>query len=490
MPEDSFGLAGHVIDGQFQAIEVAGSGGFGVVYRGQHLTLREPIAIKCLKLKLENASPAVVAQFTQRFFDESRIMYRLSQGNLNIVRAITTGVTKSPKTGETVPYMVLEWLEGTSLSAELKDRRARKAPPPPLAEVMAMFEPAALAIAYAHEQGVVHRDVKPGNLFLQNTREGRRQMKVLDFGMAKVLQPQTMGGIESAETLAGVTVLSPQYVTPEQLDKSMGAMGPWTDVYAFALILVEALTNRRARDAETFVALMTQIAKPGAAPTPRRRGADVNDAVERVFERALSRDPTARQPTMGAFWAELVDAARSKERLDMTTVDDPDANDGKTTIDMHVPMPMLAGTMIMGDRPAAPKPDLGKTMPLTGPNAPPQPNALRDLAGTARMSPPASPVAVTAPAPSSPQVAAIEAMRPSTPEPARPFTSPRPSAPKPAPTAPSGASVTPSTPSFAAHAAPAKAPRPNRAVVAVLLLFVLASLGVSGLLLTSLFWHR
>ena len=74
MPEDFFGLSGHVIDGQFHAQAVAGEGGFSVVYRVQHLTMREPIAIKCLKLKLKTTDEQIGASFTQRFFDASRII--------------------------------------------------------------------------------------------------------------------------------------------------------------------------------------------------------------------------------------------------------------------------------------------------------------------------------------------------------------------------------------------------------------------------------
>jgi len=367
MPGDYFGLSGHAIDGQFHAIEVAGEGGFSVVYRGMHLSMREPIAIKCLKIQIKSQNAEVVQSFTQRFFDESRIMYRLSQGNLNIVRAITTGVTVSPSLGETVPYMVLEWLDGVSLSKHMKDKRAKKEAPPSLKDVMALFEPAALAIAYAHSQGVVHRDVKPGNLFLQTTREGPR-MKVLDFGMAKVLSPENMGGLESAETLANVMVVSPQYVTPEQLDKANGPIGPWTDVYAFALIVVEALTNRRAREAESFADLMIQITKDVNVPTPRTRGAQVNDAVEAVFKRALALAPSARQPDLGTFWRELKEAA---ERVVAPIAPAPvsmKVDSERTRLDVSAPV------------------DFSKTMPLQSgrPSAAPEPvpRAQRPFAGT------------------------------------------------------------------------------------------------------------
>jgi serine/threonine protein kinase len=439
MATDSFGFSGHVIDGQFHAIEVAGEGGFSIVYRGQHLTLREPVAIKCLKIQTKHKNPAVIQQFTQRFFDESRIMYRLSQGDLNIVRAITTGVTVAPVDGSTVPYMVLEWLDGVPLSKDMKARRSQKLGGMPLSEVRTMFESAARAIAYAHSQGVVHRDIKPGNLFITKTG-----MKVLDFGMAKVLSPEAMGGLESAQTMGGVMVLSPQYVTPEQIDKKTGAIGPWTDVYSFALILVEALTNRRARDAETFTDLMLQMGRDEDAPTPKRRGAPVSDSVERVFMRALSRDPAARQADLGAFWRELEDAIAKGES---------DEFDLKTNIDQQMD---LRGTLAM----SRPPPDFSQTMPLaTSP-------ASRSFAGTLPLQtqpPPVGDHEARQPAQTPPPTRA----RPRDPAPAL--------APAPAPRPPSGITkrVKPRPPP----------PRTSRAFLFFVVLFVLASLGASGFLL-------
>jgi len=87
---DPFGIVGQVLDAQFRVDRLVGEGGFSAVYRGHHLGLEEPIAIKCLKLP-PSLSPALVEQFAKRFRDESRILYRLSQGNLNIVRSIAAG---------------------------------------------------------------------------------------------------------------------------------------------------------------------------------------------------------------------------------------------------------------------------------------------------------------------------------------------------------------------------------------------------------------
>ncbi len=504
---DYFGLSGHAIDGQFHAIEVAGEGGFSVVYRGMHLTMREPIAIKCLKLQIKSNDPQVIASFTQRFFDESRIMYRLSQGNLNIVRAITTGVTVSPAMGETVPYMVLEWLDGVSMSKHMKDNRAKKLPAPALREVIELFEPAALAIAYAHSQGVVHRDVKPGNLFLQNTRDAPPRMKVLDFGMAKVLSPENMGGLESAETLNNVMVVSPQYVTPEQLDKAHGPIGPWTDVYAFALILVEALTNKRARDAESFADLMIQITKDGNPPTPRARGAIVTDAVDAVFKRAFAREPSKRQPDLGTFWRELKDAASRAPASGRTSVDAPilQAPDlSATKMDFTKTMPLERprghderaraneAAIAEAPRPAAGRRAFSGTMPMPSVAEPPRdvppPISHASAAGLR-----AALAVVEAARPST--VSALETARPSVAvassqepprslqhalvipdkiprvaEPQREVTARRPR-PKP----------TPST---------AEKPRANRVLVAFLFLFVLASLTASAALFAHVFGVR
>ena len=112
---DHFGWVGSTIDEQFLVEAVAGEGAFGVVYRGMHLGFEHPIAIKCLKLP-PTLTPQLVDQFGSKFRDESRILYRLSQGNLNVVRSIASGSWTDPKIGIVVPYMVLEWLEGRSVA--------------------------------------------------------------------------------------------------------------------------------------------------------------------------------------------------------------------------------------------------------------------------------------------------------------------------------------------------------------------------------------
>jgi eukaryotic-like serine/threonine-protein kinase len=198
-PNDPFGLIDQVLDGQFQVEKYVGEGGFSSVYKGISVGLNEPIAIKCLKLPQALGS-ALVESFVKRFRDESRIHYKLSQGNLHIVRSIASGTTIATTTSALVPYTVLEWLEGRSLAEELADRRQQRMTGRPLAEVVKLLDSAIDALAYAHSQGVVHRDLNPGNLFLARTPAGTK-LKVLDFGVAKILADSALAVGPAARTV-------------------------------------------------------------------------------------------------------------------------------------------------------------------------------------------------------------------------------------------------------------------------------------------------
>ncbi|MFO0674345.1 MAG: serine/threonine-protein kinase [Polyangiaceae bacterium] len=314
MANDAFGLIGKVLGGQFRVDEVVGEGGFSVVYKGFHLGLKEPVAIKCLRLpQLEKKELA--DQFAHRFRDESRIAYRLSQGNLNIVRSITSGTTQDAR-GAVVPYMVLEWLNGRTLADDLRERRAAGQRGRSVGEVLQLFGSVAEALSYAHSHGVIHRDVKPQNLFLADTREGAR-LKVLDFGMAKILSDGTLGVAPLAQSLGtSVPVFSPPYAAPEQFDWKVGLVGTWTDVYSLALILLEAMADKRVRTGESLAECMVQACDPKRKFHPRDLGAPLGDAVSEVLMRALALKPKERPQDMNELWNQLLaaqanDAARS-----------------------------------------------------------------------------------------------------------------------------------------------------------------------------------
>jgi serine/threonine-protein kinase len=302
-PSDPFGLVGEVLDGHFRVERCVGEGGFSIVYKGTHVGLGEPIAIKCLKLPPALGS-AIVESFIRRFRDESRLQYKLSQGNLHVVRSIASGTTIAPSTSALVPFTVLEWLEGRSLAAEYADRQERRLGPRPLEEVVRFLDSAVDAIAYAHAQGVVHRDLNPGNFFLARTQAGVR-VKVLDFGVAKVMADSALAMGPSARTIGNIRMFAPAYGAPEQFDERVGAIGPWTDVYAVALVALEALRGAPVMDGEHLGEFAMKALDPSIRPTPRRLGSAVGDAVERVFAQAVALRPGDRPRDAGEFWGML-----------------------------------------------------------------------------------------------------------------------------------------------------------------------------------------
>jgi serine/threonine-protein kinase len=310
---DPFGLIGQVLDGQFRVDKFVGEGGFSVVYRGHHVGLEEPIAIKCLKLPIALGS-ALVDSFVRRFRDESRLHYKLSQGNLSIARTLAHGTTMAPSTAALVPYMVLEWLEGRALASDLEVRRAYGDTGRPIADVIAILDAAAEGLAYAHANGVVHRDINPGNLFLAHTSQGTR-LKVLDFGVAKVLSENALAFGPRVHTIGQIRIFSPQYAAPEQFDEKVGPIGAWTDVYSFALIALEMLRDKPAIEGEHLGDFASRALDPLVRPSPRRLGLAVPDLTEQVFAGAVALKPEERPQDVGQFWGSLKNAVQRDAEL-------------------------------------------------------------------------------------------------------------------------------------------------------------------------------
>ncbi len=306
---DTFGLLGTLLDTRYRIDKVVGEGGFGIVYRAQQTSFDEPVAVKVLKLPhhlTAEQRTAVIATFRA----EGKHLRKLSAEHPSFVRALDTGVFES-RGGVLAPYLVLEWLEGEPLETNLTRRRESGLSGRSLGETLALLEPIASALSLAHESKVVHRDIKPANIFLVRTARGITA-KLLDFGLAKVMTETGTDALR-APTQGSIAGLTPQYAAPEQWNNRFGATGPWTDVYAFALVLLELMTDRAPLDGDDAAQLMGATLDTGDRPTPRRRGVDVPESVERVFERAVALHGKDRFRGMGELWRALQKAAGEQE---------------------------------------------------------------------------------------------------------------------------------------------------------------------------------
>jgi serine/threonine-protein kinase len=303
---DPFQLCGTTIEGKYRIASVIGDGGFGVVYRGVHQGFGELIAVKCLKLP-RALDGKQRDGFLEQLRDEGRLLHRLSNATPGIVQALDVGAVTTPS-GQWVPYLVLEWLEGETLADHLAARLARGEGPFSTVDAVRLLEPATSALAVAHALKVAHRDVKPHNLFVTKVGDGHT-LKVLDFGIAKVLTDYPTFTEALAATKQLPTAFTPRYGAPEQFNKQRGASGPWTDVFALALIFVELVTGKKALEGDDATQLYVSAADPTLRPTPRARGAEVSDAVERVLDKALAIEPKNRYADAGELLEALLGAA-------------------------------------------------------------------------------------------------------------------------------------------------------------------------------------
>jgi eukaryotic-like serine/threonine-protein kinase len=300
---DTLGLIGRTIAEKYAVESVVGEGGFATVYRAKHLIWNRPVALKVFKA-LGDFSESNREKLLEEFIQEGAILADLSARSAAIVQARDIGMLDTDH-GVRIPFMVLEWLEGATLEAVLLDERSRALPLRTMAEMVRLLDPASEALALAHRKGVAHRDVKPGNIFVIGDARGDATVKLLDFGIAKVAtDAQKMAGT-FAKTSGQVTSFTPAYGAPEQFSRLHGSTGPWTDVFALALIAVETVAGREPLEGDDFVQLAVASGNADRRPTPRTLGVSVSDEVEAVFAKALAIKPADRWQTAGEFWNAL-----------------------------------------------------------------------------------------------------------------------------------------------------------------------------------------
>jgi serine/threonine-protein kinase len=265
---------GRTIDGTYRVESILAHGGMAIVFCATHLWTGRRVALKLLKPDL--VEPARNARLVQ----EARAAAAVSHPN--VVQVLDMGLTE-----DGVSYLVMELLEGRTLKDEL---RARGALDP--AQTLAILLPLLGAMAVAHDRGIVHRDLKPANIFLCADASGRLLPKVLDFGIAKVIE-------ESGITRTGVVLGTPSYLSPEQAAGEPD-VGPAADVWAFGVIAFECLSGQLPFTAARSDAVMQRIVNEDAPPLgPLVPG--LGSAFAAAIDRALRRDRRARYPDARSF---------------------------------------------------------------------------------------------------------------------------------------------------------------------------------------------
>lgn len=266
-------LVGALLDGRYRIVEAVGSGGVADVYRGETEGVRRKVAIKILQEDF-----GANENLRGRFDREARALASLSHPH--IVTMIDYGIT------EGMPYLVMELLEGRTLGDLLEEG------PLPPERAFHITRQIVRALVFAHGQGLIHRDLKPGNVFLQDLPGDPDHVKILDFGFAKFLTGDEEGPVL---TRTGMVFGTPPYMAPEQV--SGATIDGRADIYATAVMLFEMFAERRPFEGETQELLRSKLTEPA----PRLAEIDpelvVQPALDTLLVRALARDPNDRHAT-------------------------------------------------------------------------------------------------------------------------------------------------------------------------------------------------
>ena len=284
-------LIGQRLAGKYLIEKLIKSGGMGSVYVGKHVLMDKTVAIKVLRPSLA-VDPDVVARFSR----EAKAASRISHPH-------AVSVTDFGEDENGIVFLVMEYLDGRTLKEAIKS----EGPMAP-ARVVEIIRQVAGALDAAHEQGVVHRDLKSENIMLTRTN-GDEWAKVLDFGIAKIQQPH--GHRDADITAPNLVIGTPQYMSPEQCSQS-GPLDKRSDVYSLGVIVYEMLAGRVPFTGESpTVIMMKQV--QDQAPSLRAARPELGVAIDDVIARALAKQPGDRFQTAGQLSKALQEATETRE---------------------------------------------------------------------------------------------------------------------------------------------------------------------------------
>ena len=354
-PED---LVGHTLNNRYKILSLLGSGGMGTVYLAEHVLINKQVAIKVLS-PAHSKKPDEV----ERFLREARAASRIRQENV-------VDITDFGYTSGGLAFLVMEYLEGEDLATTSTREGAL-----PWRRAVRITRQICTALEAAHNTGIIHRDMKPENVFRIRRGADPDFIKVLDFGIAKIIDENYEPSLPSS-TNSGL-LGTPEYVAPELIR----GLPPdaRVDIYAVGVILYRLLTGRVPFSGDSFMATLTQhLMEP---PKPLRQVAphmDIPEALEAICLRTLNKEPDQRYSAIGELSRAIaaVDAAHPEPSV---VAPDP-ASAGKTppTRRMGLLLGVLALLLLVGTAAVfmlGPDPPPTRTAVVTQPTQPPEPTS-------------------------------------------------------------------------------------------------------------------
>jgi serine/threonine protein kinase len=321
--------------GEYQVTGKLGQGGMGTVYSGVHPVIGKKVAIKVL-----NATLSHDASIVQRFVQEARSVNQI--GHRNIVDIFAFG--QLPAQHGARQYFVMEFLPGKSLSAKLKEG------PLPYGDAFGILGEVCDALVAAHAEGIVHRDLKPDNIYLAENKAGDRTVKLLDFGIAKLLNTGSEPGQPVSQTRTGVPMGTPLYMSPEQcLGKPVDSR---TDVYSLGVIMFEIFTGRLPFPGPSYIETVNgHLSSPPPRPTEL---CDIPVSLEELILKAMAKDAADRPQSVVELRGQLQIVARElgAELTQRRTSSGLMPVPGQSTPLRSTPAPRSAGAVKRGASPA------------------------------------------------------------------------------------------------------------------------------------------
>src|SRR5919112_1922061 len=295
-------LLGQVLHGKYRIEEKIDEGGMGCVYRATHVLMEKTVAVKVLHPALA-ADDKIVARFTR----EAKAASRISHPH-------AINVTDFGESENGIVYLVMEYLRGRTL----KDI-VRSEGPMPLARVVEIVRQVSGALEAAHEQGVVHRDLKSDNIMLEEAAGGTDWAKVLDFGIAKIQQTtQSVHETDPGLTSPNLIIGTPQYMSPEQCSQASD-IDTRSDLYSFGVILYEMLAGHVPFTGDSPTAIMMKhLQEPPPSILEERK--DLPAGGGGGVAQALAKRPEDRYQKAGELYDALNTAAADAPKLSTDAV--------------------------------------------------------------------------------------------------------------------------------------------------------------------------